>query len=120
MTKNIKNISKSAHQRLLNIAIEASRPFNEFLQHFAAIKTTFDNRKTPIIVNPVVFDPSFSKDRDKIGQWKGFISKAKLGDVPEDFIEIVAQIRMFLEPLVAALGGEQEFHGTWKVPGPWV
>ncbi|MFC2158721.1 nucleotidyl transferase AbiEii/AbiGii toxin family protein [Acidobacteriota bacterium] len=84
-----------------------------------AIKTTFDNRKTPIIVNPVVFNSSFSKEMDKIGQWKGFISKAKLSNVPEDFMNVVAQIKMFIEPLVAALSEEQGFRGTWKAPGPW-
>ena len=35
MVGNIKNISVSIHDRLRNMARESSRPFNEFLQHFA-------------------------------------------------------------------------------------
>lgn len=35
MTKNTKNLAASTHQRLLNIAKDSSRPFNELLQHFA-------------------------------------------------------------------------------------
>ena len=35
MTKNIKNISGSVHQRLLNMARQSGRPFNELLQFFA-------------------------------------------------------------------------------------
>ena len=35
MARNIKNSAASVHQRLLNKAKESSRPFNEFLQHFA-------------------------------------------------------------------------------------
>lgn len=35
MAKNIKNITASIHQRILNKARETSRPFNELLQRFA-------------------------------------------------------------------------------------
>ena len=31
----LKNIPASAHQRLLNLARETTRPFNEVLQYFA-------------------------------------------------------------------------------------
>lgn len=35
MARNIENVATSVHQRLLNMARESSRPFNELLQHFA-------------------------------------------------------------------------------------
>ncbi|MBW2327367.1 MAG: nucleotidyl transferase AbiEii/AbiGii toxin family protein [Deltaproteobacteria bacterium] len=47
-----------------------------------AIEKTFENRNTPITVNPTVFDLSFTKDEDKKVQWLGFIKKAKITDAP--------------------------------------
>ena len=35
MSKKLKNISLSVHQRLLNKARQTSRTFNEMLQHYA-------------------------------------------------------------------------------------
>lgn len=84
-----------------------------------AVEKTFANRNMPLPVDPAVFDPSFVKDRDKNVQWRGFISKAKLADAPGAFADVVAGVRIFLEPLTAALVGQRKFRGTWKAPGPW-
>lgn len=84
-----------------------------------ALERTFSNRNTPIIVNPAVFDPSFSKESVKKSQWQGFIRKANLTDTPEDFEEIVAALRIFLEPLVAALAEKHIFTKIWSARGPW-
>jgi hypothetical protein len=84
-----------------------------------AVEKTFANRNMPLPVDPAVFDPSFVKDRDKNVQWQGFISKAKLIDAPGAFADVVAGVRIFLEPLAAALAGQRMFRSTWKAPGPW-
>ncbi|MBI5579041.1 MAG: nucleotidyl transferase AbiEii/AbiGii toxin family protein [Deltaproteobacteria bacterium] len=47
MARNIKNSAASVHQRLLNKAKEASRPFNEFLQHFANERFIYRLSKSP-------------------------------------------------------------------------
>ncbi|MBC2734840.1 MAG: nucleotidyl transferase AbiEii/AbiGii toxin family protein [Desulfobacteraceae bacterium] len=47
MTKSIKNIPASVHQRLLNKAKEASRPFNELLQYFAIERFLYRLSKSP-------------------------------------------------------------------------
>lgn len=84
-----------------------------------AIEKTFEHRNTPITKVPAVFDPSFAKDGDKKVQWQGFIRKAKLSDAPEAFADVVAAIKMFLKPLVAALAERRTRRSIWNAPGPW-
>ncbi len=85
-----------------------------------AIEKTLKNRRTPIPTAPTVFTPTFGKDADKQVQWRGFIRKAKLADAPVVFEDIVAAVKVFLEPLVDSLAGRRMFHGTWNAPGPWL
>jgi predicted nucleotidyltransferase component of viral defense system len=47
MVRNVKNISVSVHQRLLNKAKETSRPFNELLQYFAIERFIYRLSKSP-------------------------------------------------------------------------
>jgi len=84
-----------------------------------ALEKTFKNRNTPIPITPTVFTSTFVEDADKQVQWRGFIRKAKLADAPEVFEDVVAAVKVFLEPLVASLAGRRMFHGTWNAPGPW-
>jgi hypothetical protein len=84
-----------------------------------AVKKTFENRKTPITAAPAVFQRSFAEDEDKQVQWTGFIKKAKLDNSPGAFGEVVAAVRVFLEPVTASLSKQQSFRSMWKAPGPW-
>jgi hypothetical protein len=84
-----------------------------------AVEKTFENRNTPIPIAPTVFGPSFVKEGDKQVQWRGFMRKAKLADAPESFEDVVAAVKMFLEPLVASLAERRAFRSLWKAPGPW-
>ena len=84
-----------------------------------AIEKTFENRNTPITVNPMVFDISFTKDEDKKIQWLGFIKKAKIADEPGSFEDVAIAVKVFLEPIVASIVDQQKFHGIWTAPGPW-
>jgi hypothetical protein len=47
MAGNIKNTAASVHQRLLNMAKESFRPFNELLQHFAIERFIYRLSKSP-------------------------------------------------------------------------
>ena len=47
MSKNIKNLSASVHERLLNKAREDRRPFNELLQYFAIERFLYRWSKSP-------------------------------------------------------------------------
>ncbi|MBU2622985.1 MAG: nucleotidyl transferase AbiEii/AbiGii toxin family protein [Proteobacteria bacterium] len=84
-----------------------------------AVDKTFENRNTPINVEPAAFDPSFWQDEDKRIQWQGFIRKAKLANAPEAFKDVAESVKLFLLPLVASLAERQTFQGVWTAPGPW-
>ena len=84
-----------------------------------AVDKTFENRNTPINVEPAAFDPSFWQDEDKRIQWQGFIRKAKLANAPEAFKDAAESVKLFLLPLVASLAERQTFQGVWTAPGPW-
>ncbi|MGA2380259.1 MAG: nucleotidyl transferase AbiEii/AbiGii toxin family protein, partial [Spirochaetia bacterium] len=73
----------------------------------------------PITIAPTAFDPSFVKEADKKVQWQGFIRNARLVDAPEAFEDVVAPVKVFLEPLVASLAERRTFRSIWNAPGPW-
>ena len=84
-----------------------------------AIEKTFEKRNTPVNLEAALFDPSFGMDRDKNAQWRGFIRKAKLVGAPDTFEEIVAAVRLFLEPLARAIAEQKAFNSIWTASGPW-
>jgi len=84
-----------------------------------AIEKTFEKRNTPVNLEAALFDPSFGIDKDNNVQWRGFIRKAKLVGAPETFDEIVAAVKLFLEPLARAIAERKLFNSVWTAPGPW-
>lgn len=84
-----------------------------------AIEKTFERRSTPVNLEAALFDPSFGMDRDKDVQWRGFVRKARLTGAPERFEEIVAAVKLFLEPLVTSIAERKAFNRIWTAPGPW-
>jgi hypothetical protein len=84
-----------------------------------AIKTTFSIRSTDIPTVPTAFTPDFSMDPIKDAQWKAFIRKNRLINIPKDFYKIVADVNMFLRPVVESIANKRPFKSSWKAPGPW-
>lgn len=83
------------------------------------IDATFKNRKTNIQPRPVAFSETFKCDDLKQRQWKAFLMKNRIGDVPEDFAEAVAMISEFLSPLTEALFENRKFKRTWIHEKGW-
>ena len=84
-----------------------------------AIEKTFEKRKTPLPKEPTIFTPSFMRDENKQAQWQGFINKTKLGDAPASFENVIAGIKIFLQPVVASINDQQTFRFFWTASGPW-
>jgi hypothetical protein len=84
-----------------------------------AIKTTFSIRSTSIPSEPTAFTPDFSKDSTKDAQWKAFIRKNRLINIPKDFHKIVKDVTMFLKPVVENIKSKRPFQSSWKAPGLW-
>lgn len=68
-----------------------------------AINNTFANRNTQILEEPVVFSDKFINDANKQTQWKAFIRKARLENVPDDFAEVVNVIHDFIQPVIKSI-----------------
>jgi len=85
----------------------------------AAITKTFSTRGTTIQPEPITLTSTFAKDTEKAVQWRGFIRKNRLTDVPQNFPEVITAIATFLGPIAKTLAGGHSFRETWKAPGPW-
>jgi predicted nucleotidyltransferase component of viral defense system len=85
----------------------------------AAIEKTFSTRGTDIQSEPVALTASFADDPAKVAQWRGFIRKNRLTNVPQAFGEVVKAIAVFLGPLAESLVDKKHLEATWKAPGPW-
>jgi hypothetical protein len=85
----------------------------------AAIEKTFSTRGASIQSEPIALTNSFAEDTAKAAQWRGFIRKNRLTDVPQNFPEVITAIAAFLGPIAKTLAGSYSFRGTWKAPGPW-
>ena len=91
MAKNIKNTAASVHQRLLNKAKQASRPFNELLQHFAIERFIFRLSKSPHA------DRFILKGALMFSMWIGAASR------PTMDIDLLGKIDNRLDVIVAAM-----------------
>ena len=91
MAKNIKNVSASVHQRLLNKAKESSRPFNEVLQHFSIERFIYRLSKSPHA------DEFILKGALMFSAWSGLTSR------PTMDIDLLGRIENNIETIVAAM-----------------
>ncbi len=85
----------------------------------AAIEKTFSTRGTDIQSEPIALTNSFAEDPTKVAQWRGFIRKIRLTNVPQDFREVIEAISIFLRPIAERLAAGKPFEATWRAPGPW-
>jgi len=84
-----------------------------------AFKKTFENRKTKIISNPVVFQESFLSDKGKQNQWQAFIQRTKITNTPKSFTKVIGALKTFISPVTSSLAEIKIFQKIWKAPGPW-
>jgi predicted nucleotidyltransferase component of viral defense system len=85
----------------------------------AAIEKTFSTRGTDIQSEPIAFTISFAEDPAKVTQWRGFIRKNRLANVPQAFGEVMKAIGLFLGPAAESLAEKRPFKAIWRAPGPW-
>jgi predicted nucleotidyltransferase component of viral defense system len=85
-----------------------------------AISKTFSTRGTNIQAKPIALARAFGEDPEKAAQWRGFIRKNRLKDVPQNFAEVITAIAAFLTPIAEQMAAGRVFKATWKAPGPWV
>lgn len=85
----------------------------------AAIRATFDCRKTELPTDPVCFSDRFAEEPAKAAQWKAFVRRSSLADAPAEFADAVRQVRDFLQPVAMQLAIKRSFDLHWLPCGPW-
>jgi hypothetical protein len=84
-----------------------------------AIRQTFENRRTELVLPPVAFTPAFTGDAGKMSQWRGFLKKTVLDGAPDELPEAVEAIAAFLMPVAKSVVSGEAAPGKWVAPGPW-
>jgi predicted nucleotidyltransferase component of viral defense system len=82
-----------------------------------AISETLKNRGTNLPAEIAAFSNSFLSM--KSGQWQAFHRRLGQPNIPEDFAEIISQVKIFLEPIVESIRSEKATPSSWTAPGPW-
>jgi len=85
-----------------------------------AVQRTFQARGTPIPEElPTGLLTGFAEEPGKQAQWVSLRSKLREPDVPEELTIVIAEISMFVGPILRALDDESPFAETWSAGGPW-
>lgn len=83
-----------------------------------AIRATFVRRKTPLPADvPFGLTDDFARDPQKQTQWQAFLGKNRLEALQLEVL--VAALRDFLLPPVAAANADYRFPQFWPAGGPW-
>lgn len=69
-----------------------------------AIEATFARRQTILPSAPEAFTDTFANDPIKQGQWSAFLRRNGLKGITDQFSEVVAVLRKFLEPVLRISG----------------
>ncbi|MGM0382843.1 MAG: nucleotidyl transferase AbiEii/AbiGii toxin family protein [Thermodesulfobacteriota bacterium] len=85
-----------------------------------AISKTFSLRGTEITMEPIALTVLFAEDPTKNAQWRGFIRKSRLKNVPQEFDEVVFTIAAFLGPIAKSLVVGEPFNANWSTSGTWL
>lgn len=74
-----------------------------------AIQNTFRNRNTDIEETPVGLSSEFCDDAAKQTQWRAFLTRSNLSDIPKNLGVIGEDLRAFFGPILKALAGLERF-----------
>jgi hypothetical protein len=85
-----------------------------------AVAATFTRRKSaPLDGPPIALTSAFYEDADRAAQWRAFLQRHALVDLPADLASIGERVRAFLEPPLGAFTSGATYAGTWPECGPW-
>ncbi len=85
-----------------------------------ALQATFDRRSTTFPTSiPSALMPAFYEDPQKTLQWKAFVKKSK-PDIPVgDLSAVIAEIAVFLAPVIESLQSNTSFEKVWMPDQGW-
>ena len=83
-----------------------------------AVRLTFERRGTALPAEIEAFTEPFISAKQT--QWAAFRKRLGQDHVLASFGEIVAQVKEFLTPIIAALSSGKPKPTKWTAPGPWI
>ena len=84
-----------------------------------AIVATFRHRRTTIEAEPIGLTDAFSADPAKMIQWRAFLRRSRFIEEAGDLERLVANVRSFALPLLAAAAAAEPFTARWQPGGHW-
>lgn len=86
-----------------------------------AIAATFRRHAVELPqTSPTAFTGAFALDPVKLRQWGAFLSRNRLDAGGLTFSQVVAEIQLFLMPVILAAAHGQELDADWPAAGLWV
>lgn len=85
-----------------------------------AIRRTFETRGTPVDPKTVAFTKKFADDPAKSVQWRAFLRRNRLKDVPETLGDVVGFVASFLLPIALTLTEGRSFTSRMASSRPLV
>ncbi len=86
----------------------------------AAIKATFELRKTPLPPGiPICLTDEFAMDASKIIQWRSFVRRMRSDNIPIELAQIVGFLKEYLSAPLAAAFSSVAWNDRWSSGGPW-
>jgi predicted nucleotidyltransferase component of viral defense system len=80
----------------------------------SAIINTFKKRQTEVTPKVITFTEQYYRNPEKIAQWKGFLKRSKVSDIPADLEDVLESVRTFLLPVLSHIAGNDKFKKIWK------
>jgi len=85
-----------------------------------ALENTFYRRRTTLpVATPFAFTPAFYEDPQKTVQWTAFVKKSKLDISVGDLSAVIADIAVFLVPVIESLQSNVPFDNAWAPDRGW-
>ncbi len=88
-------------------------------QLIAAIRATFRHRGTRIEPEPVGLTAEYYEDPARALQWRAFVRRSRFTEQPDDLKQLVAEVRRFACPVLAAAVSAEQLAIGWSSGGPW-
>ena len=86
-----------------------------------AIRATFSRRTTQLKKElPTALTDGFAANSVKITQWRAFLRKSRLQDAEGGWPEVILTIRVWLQPVIAALQQNATLSKRWHPGDGWV
>jgi hypothetical protein len=116
------NVAASVRQQLLDLSRERREDFQLILTWYAAERFLYrlalsKYSKQFILKGAMLLNVWM--DRDKVTQWKAFLTRTGLENTAVDLPQIIEELKLFIIPLLQTAASGGDFNLEWTRGGPW-